>query len=105
MSMLCLQLIALPINVQQKICRFTNDSKVEYFCFNIIFLIKLKFASVRSVYSSFGGAVSGDGSGSQDASRLRIKRMLARDSSPDTFLCDSPGGSVLIGPTDTLLNQ
>uniref|UniRef100_UPI0037E964A7 protein dispatched homolog 2 n=1 Tax=Semicossyphus pulcher TaxID=241346 RepID=UPI0037E964A7 len=34
---------------------------------------------------------SGDGSGSQDTSRLRIKRMLARDSSPDTFLCDSPG--------------
>ncbi|KAM6917274.1 protein dispatched homolog 2 [Lycodopsis pacificus] len=40
---------------------------------------------------SFGGAVSGDSSGSQDASRLRIKRMLARDSSPDTFLCDAPG--------------
>ncbi|XP_068582582.1 protein dispatched homolog 2 [Cebidichthys violaceus] len=38
---------------------------------------------------SIGGAVSGGGS--QDASRLRIKRMLARDSSPDTFLCDAPG--------------
>uniref|UniRef100_A0A8C3A6K9 Dispatched RND transporter family member 2 n=1 Tax=Cyclopterus lumpus TaxID=8103 RepID=A0A8C3A6K9_CYCLU len=34
---------------------------------------------------------SGDGSGSHDASRLRVKRMLARDSSPDTFLCDAPG--------------
>ncbi|KAM7403094.1 hypothetical protein PAMA_003833 [Pampus argenteus] len=38
---------------------------------------------------SFGGGISGDGG--QDASRLRIKRMLARDSSPDTFLCDAPG--------------
>uniref|UniRef100_A0A3Q3J6K1 SSD domain-containing protein n=1 Tax=Monopterus albus TaxID=43700 RepID=A0A3Q3J6K1_MONAL len=34
---------------------------------------------------------SGDSSGSQDTSRLRTKRMLARDSSPDTFLCDAPG--------------
>lgn len=31
------------------------------------------------------------GSSSQDSPRLRIKRMLARDSSPDTFLCDTPG--------------
>ncbi|XP_040055307.2 protein dispatched homolog 2 isoform X2 [Gasterosteus aculeatus] len=40
---------------------------------------------------SFEGAVSGDGSGAHEAPRLRIKRMLARDSSPDTFLCDAPG--------------
>ncbi|KAF1374840.1 hypothetical protein PFLUV_G00233250 [Perca fluviatilis] len=45
----------------------------------------------QQLSKSFGGTVSGDGSGSQDASRLRIKRMLARDSSPDTFLCDAPG--------------
>lgn len=51
-----------------------------------------------SVCASFGGATSGDGSSSQDPSRFRIKRMLARDSSPDTFLCDAPGGSVLISP-------
>ncbi|KAM3594609.1 uncharacterized protein V6R79_010794 [Siganus canaliculatus] len=31
------------------------------------------------------------GSGTQDSSRLRIKRMLERDSSPDTFLCEAPG--------------
>ncbi|XP_029316771.1 LOW QUALITY PROTEIN: protein dispatched homolog 2 [Cottoperca gobio] len=41
----------------------------------------------QQLSKSFGGVVSG----SQDASRLRIKRMLARDSSPDTFLCDAPG--------------
>ncbi|XP_041669346.1 protein dispatched homolog 2 [Cheilinus undulatus] len=40
---------------------------------------------------SFGGVNTGDSSGSQDASRLRIKRMLATDSSPNTFLCDAPG--------------
>lgn len=43
---------------------------------------------------SSGGAVSGDSSGSHDASRLRVKRMLARDSSPDSFLCDAPGGGL-----------
>uniref|UniRef100_A0A4W6FCW8 Dispatched RND transporter family member 2 n=1 Tax=Lates calcarifer TaxID=8187 RepID=A0A4W6FCW8_LATCA len=32
----------------------------------------------------------------KSTSRLRIKRMLARDSSPDTFLCDAPGGSGVI---------
>ncbi|XP_023154742.2 protein dispatched homolog 2 [Amphiprion ocellaris] len=37
-----------------------------------------------------GGAVSKDSSGGQDASRVRIKRMPARDSSLDTFLCDAP---------------
>ncbi|KAM6968425.1 protein dispatched homolog 2 [Tautogolabrus adspersus] len=35
--------------------------------------------------------LSESGDSSQDPSRLRIKRMLARDSSPDTFLCDTPG--------------
>lgn len=45
---------------------------------------------------SFGDAVNGDSGGSQGPSRLRIKRMLARDSSPDTFLCDTPGGSGVI---------
>lgn len=50
-----------------------------------------------SFCASFEGAVSGDGSGAHEAPRLRIKRMLARDSSPDTFLCDAPGESVLIG--------
>ncbi|XP_042357161.1 protein dispatched homolog 2 [Plectropomus leopardus] len=45
----------------------------------------------QQLSKSFGSAVSGDGSGSKDTSRLRIKRMLARDSSPDTFLCDAPG--------------
>eukprot|EP00064_Thunnus_orientalis_P006867 superscaffoldBa00000736_g6886 len=45
----------------------------------------------QQLSKSFGAAVSRDGSGSQDASRLRKKRMLARDSSPDTFLCDAPG--------------
>ncbi|TNM95404.1 hypothetical protein fugu_016487 [Takifugu bimaculatus] len=34
---------------------------------------------------------TGDGSKGQDLSRLRLKRMLATDSSPDTFLCNSPG--------------
>ncbi|KAM4541811.1 protein dispatched homolog 2 [Odontesthes bonariensis] len=32
-----------------------------------------------------------DNNGSRDASRGRIKRMLATDSSLDTFLCDAPG--------------
>ncbi|XP_044231584.1 protein dispatched homolog 2 [Thunnus albacares] len=45
----------------------------------------------QQLSKSFGAAVSRDGSGSQDASRLRKKRMLARDSSPDTFLCNAPG--------------
>ncbi|XP_063764499.1 protein dispatched homolog 2 [Eleginops maclovinus] len=45
----------------------------------------------QQLSKSFGGAISRDGGGSQDASRLRFKRMLARDSSPDTFLCDAPG--------------
>ncbi|XP_070699057.1 protein dispatched homolog 2 [Pempheris klunzingeri] len=39
----------------------------------------------------FGDAAGADSGHSQDASRLRIKRMLARDSSPDAFLCDAPG--------------
>ncbi|XP_069008378.1 protein dispatched homolog 2 [Embiotoca jacksoni] len=39
----------------------------------------------------YGGVVNRDRSGDQDASRVRVKRMLARDSSPDTFLCDAPG--------------
>ncbi|KAF7660232.1 hypothetical protein LDENG_00285710 [Lucifuga dentata] len=43
----------------------------------------------QQLSKSFGGVVSGDGS--QDSSRLRVRRMLARDSSPDTFLCDAPG--------------
>ncbi|XP_076021752.1 protein dispatched homolog 2 [Genypterus blacodes] len=43
----------------------------------------------QQLSKSFGGAVSGDGS--QDSSRLRARRMLARDASPDTFLCDTPG--------------
>uniref|UniRef100_A0A3Q3KVX0 Dispatched RND transporter family member 2 n=1 Tax=Mastacembelus armatus TaxID=205130 RepID=A0A3Q3KVX0_9TELE len=30
-------------------------------------------------------------SGGHDTSKFRIKRMLARDSSPDTFLCNAPG--------------
>ncbi|CAL8272942.1 unnamed protein product [Merluccius merluccius] len=34
---------------------------------------------------------SGDVSGGQDLTRLRTRRMLNRDSSPDTFLCDAPG--------------
>ncbi|XP_047466592.1 protein dispatched homolog 2 [Mugil cephalus] len=38
----------------------------------------------------YGGAVSRDSSGSQDASRVRMKRMLAKDSSLDTFFCDAP---------------
>ncbi|KAG7510067.1 dispatched-like 2 [Solea senegalensis] len=42
----------------------------------------------QQLSKSFGAVVSGDSSG--DATR-RIKRMLARDSSPDTFLCDDPG--------------
>ncbi|TKS86622.1 Protein dispatched -like protein 2 [Collichthys lucidus] len=45
----------------------------------------------QQLSKSFGSAASGDGSGSQDSSRLRIKRMLARNSSPDTFLCNAPG--------------
>ncbi|KAM9341499.1 protein dispatched homolog 2 [Symphorus nematophorus] len=45
----------------------------------------------QQLSKSFGGAASGDGSGNQDSSRLRIKRMLARDLSTDTFLCDAPG--------------
>ncbi|XP_037602638.1 protein dispatched homolog 2 [Sebastes umbrosus] len=45
----------------------------------------------QQLSKSFDGAASGDASGGQDAPRLRIKRMLARDSSPDTFLCDAPG--------------
>ncbi|KAM3870988.1 protein dispatched homolog 2 [Diretmus argenteus] len=44
----------------------------------------------RSV-TSYGGGIGGDASGSQDASRLRTKRMLDRDSSPENFLCDTPG--------------
>lgn len=55
--------------------------------------LKSSFACVF-VSASFWGAASGDGSGSgsQDPPGRRIKRMLARDSSPDTFLCDAPGG-------------
>uniref|UniRef100_A0A3B4ZE33 Dispatched RND transporter family member 2 n=1 Tax=Stegastes partitus TaxID=144197 RepID=A0A3B4ZE33_9TELE len=34
--------------------------------------------------------LSKSGGGGQDAPRVRIKRMLARDSSLDTFLCDAP---------------
>ncbi|KAK1894224.1 Protein dispatched like 2 [Dissostichus eleginoides] len=45
----------------------------------------------QQLSKSFGGVVSGDSGGSQETSRLRFKRMLARDSSPDTFLCDAPG--------------
>ncbi|XP_054470601.1 protein dispatched homolog 2 [Anoplopoma fimbria] len=52
---------------------------------------KLSTLPQQQLSRSFGGALSGDGSSSRDASRLRIKRMLARDSSPDTFLCDAPG--------------
>ncbi|XP_071760357.2 protein dispatched homolog 2 [Centroberyx gerrardi] len=42
---------------------------------------------------SVGGSVtcSGDAGGSQDAPRRRSRRMLDRDSSPDTFVCDAPG--------------
>ncbi|KAM9842766.1 protein dispatched homolog 2 [Aulostomus maculatus] len=43
----------------------------------------------QQLSQSFGGAVSGDGS--QDTARLRFKRMLARDASPNTFLCNAPG--------------
>ncbi|XP_071354148.1 protein dispatched homolog 2 [Trachinotus anak] len=45
----------------------------------------------QQLSKSFGAPVNGDSSGGQDTSRLRIKRMLARDSSPNTFLCDTPG--------------
>ncbi|XP_034078425.1 protein dispatched homolog 2 isoform X2 [Gymnodraco acuticeps] len=45
----------------------------------------------QQLSKSFGGVVSGDSGGSQETSGLRFKRMLARDSSPDTFLCDTPG--------------
>ncbi|CAL8286916.1 unnamed protein product [Lota lota] len=34
---------------------------------------------------------SGDVSGGQDLTRQRTRRMLDRDLSPDTFLCDAPG--------------
>ncbi|KAM4625877.1 protein dispatched homolog 2 [Polymixia lowei] len=44
----------------------------------------------RSVWS-YGGAIGGDVGGSQDLSSQRTRRMLNRDSSPDTFLCDAPG--------------
>lgn len=44
------------------------------------------------------GGSNGDGSRSsskgQDLSGRRLKRMLAADSSPDTFLCDSPGAKI-----------
>ncbi|XP_035465860.2 protein dispatched homolog 2 [Scophthalmus maximus] len=45
----------------------------------------------QQLSKSFGAAVDGESSSGQDASRLRFKRMLARDSSSDTFLCDAPG--------------
>ncbi|XP_074547883.1 protein dispatched homolog 2 [Halichoeres trimaculatus] len=46
----------------------------------------------QTLSKSFGGDTSNrDTSNSQDGSRFRIKRMLPRDSSPDTFLCDAPG--------------
>lgn len=50
---------------------------------------------VLMVCDSFGGGVSRNSSHS--AFRHRVKRMLARDSSPQTFLCDAPGGSVCSG--------
>lgn len=40
------------------------------------------------------GSSSSSGT-SRGLSRYRLKRMLARDSSHDTFLCDAPGGSAL----------
>ncbi|CAJ1073560.1 protein dispatched homolog 2 [Xyrichtys novacula] len=45
----------------------------------------------QTLSKSFGRAADGDSSKSQGASRLRMKRMLARDPSPNTFLCDAPG--------------
>ncbi|KAK2891808.1 protein dispatched homolog 2 isoform X1 [Channa argus] len=41
----------------------------------------------QQLTKSFGNE---DSSSSQDTSSLRTKRMLARDSSPNTFLCDAP---------------
>ncbi|KAJ3613045.1 hypothetical protein NHX12_019301 [Muraenolepis orangiensis] len=38
-----------------------------------------------------GKGLSGDLGGGQDLTRQRTRRMLNRDSSPDTFLCDAPG--------------
>ena len=66
------------------------------------FIIFRVFDEVVSVFvcfylgCSFGADVDGDSSGGQGPSRLRFKRMLARDSSPDSFPCDAPGGSLLI---------
>ena len=35
--------------------------------------------------------LSGDVGAGQESSRQRPRRMLSRDSSPETFLCDAPG--------------
>lgn len=67
--------------------------------------MRLKECMCVYCLASFGGTASGDGSSRQDASRLRIKRMLARDSSPDTFLCDTPGGSVPISLSLAIIND
>ncbi|XP_060939413.1 protein dispatched homolog 2 [Limanda limanda] len=45
----------------------------------------------QQLSKSFGADVDGDSSGGQRTSGLRFKRMLARDSSPDSFPCDAPG--------------
>ena len=87
-------------NKSSSLC-FKCDNYQFCVIWNKLYVFNKGWKSMRvcdfSACASFGVAASGDANGSQNPSRPRSKRMLARDSSPDTFLCDSPGGSVLIG--------